>query len=224
MGLLFHGCPIVRVHFDLQTLGLYLYCHVDWRSVHTPRFALRATAVLYMRFCEIVYMMRWAWMQFAMYWHWNCTLQSHRIGMEPIHVWHHTQVCIAHRVNRTIVINNHSIQFLYLKNRSGTSHHVSEPREAEQRPKQIYTPLLWAKISFHPKENNTLVMQMGLKRRNPQSYFMSLLPLEMLPFWPIYLLVVTWKLIPSRAHWGNPRLVPGNVYPLGSREVFVYWH
>ena len=117
MGLLLHECPIVRVHFDLQTLGLCLYCHVDWE---------RQT----------------------------------------------------------------------------------------QRPRQIYTPLLWAKISFNPKENNTLVMQMGLKRRNPQSYFMSLLPLEMLPFWSIYLLVVTGKLIPSRARWGNPRLVSGHVYPL----------
>ena len=48
------------------------------------RFALRATAVLYMCFCEIVHMVQW--MRFAMYLHWNRISQSHRIGMEPIHV------------------------------------------------------------------------------------------------------------------------------------------
>ena len=27
--------------------------------------------------------------------YWNCTSQSHRMGMEPSHVWHRTQKCIA---------------------------------------------------------------------------------------------------------------------------------
>ena len=43
------------------------------RSAHSVRFALRATAVLFMRFCEIVHMMPWFWMRFAMYLHWNHT-------------------------------------------------------------------------------------------------------------------------------------------------------
>ena len=55
-------------------------------------FALRATAVT----------VRWVWIWFAMYLHCNRTLQSHRIGMELIHVRHHTQVCITHRANRTV--------------------------------------------------------------------------------------------------------------------------
>ena len=60
---------------------------VDLRSVHTVRSALRATAVLYMRFCEtVVHTMQWVWIQFVMYLHWNHTSQSHRIGMEPIGV------------------------------------------------------------------------------------------------------------------------------------------
>ena len=73
-----------------------------WRSAYMVRFALRATAVLYMRFCEIVHMLWWVWLQFAMYLHWNCTLQSHRIGKEPIHVWHRTHICIACRANPTV--------------------------------------------------------------------------------------------------------------------------
>ena len=56
------------------------------RPVHTVRFALPATAFFYMRFCEIVYTVRWVWMRFAMYLYWNHTLQSHRMGIEPIHV------------------------------------------------------------------------------------------------------------------------------------------
>ena len=146
MGLLFHECPIVHVvHFDLQTLGLYLYCHVDWRSVHTVRFALHATAVLYMCFCEIVHMMRWVWMRFAMYLHWNCTLQSHRIGMEPIHVWHHTQVCIAHRVSRTmwtVLLTTTQSNFCILKITVAHRTVWTSPERQTQRPTQIYTPLL----------------------------------------------------------------------------------
>ena len=37
-------------------------------------------------FCEIVHMVQWVWMRFAMYLHWNRTLKLHRIGMEPFHL------------------------------------------------------------------------------------------------------------------------------------------
>ena len=147
MGLLFHECPIVRcVHFDLQTLGLYLYCNAGWRSVHTVWFALSVTAVLY------------AFL-------WNCshdamgldaicnilTLELHiaiaqnRYGTHSCVTSHTSMHCAqskSHHVNS--VINNHSIQFLYLKNRSRTSHRVNKPWEADAptKPTQIYTPLL----------------------------------------------------------------------------------
>ena len=74
----------------------------DSRSIHTVRFALRVSALLYICFCEIVHSVQWVWMWFAMYFHWNCTLQSHRIGMEPILVWHHTKVCITCRASHTM--------------------------------------------------------------------------------------------------------------------------
>ena len=39
----------------------------NFTHIHTVRFALRATVVFfYMRFCEIVHMVRWMRMQFAM--------------------------------------------------------------------------------------------------------------------------------------------------------------
>ena len=43
-------------------------------------------SILYILFCEIVHTEQWGWMLFAMYLYWNHTLQSHRMGMEPIHV------------------------------------------------------------------------------------------------------------------------------------------
>ena len=53
-------------------------------------------------FVKLFHMVWWVWMWFTMYLHWNRTSQSHRIGMEPIHVWHHTQVCITSKANRTM--------------------------------------------------------------------------------------------------------------------------
>ena len=63
-----------------------LYVPVLLSSVHTVRFALRATAILYMRFYKIVHTLQWISMQLVMYLHWNHKLQAHIIGMEPIHV------------------------------------------------------------------------------------------------------------------------------------------
>ena len=77
-------------------------CEWTLRSIHMVRFALHVTAVLYMSFCKIVHMVRWVWMQFVMYLHWNHTLKLHRIGMEPIYVQHHTQKCITRRANHTM--------------------------------------------------------------------------------------------------------------------------
>ena len=33
---------------------------------------------------------------------WNCTLQSHRMGVEPNHVWHRTHQCIVRTWNHTM--------------------------------------------------------------------------------------------------------------------------
>ena len=41
-------------------------------------------------------------MRFSIYLHWNHISLLHRIGMEPIHAWHRTQVCITHKANCTV--------------------------------------------------------------------------------------------------------------------------
>ena len=55
-----------------------------------------------LRFSDFVHTVRWVWMQFAMYLHWNRTLQSHGMGVEPNHVWHRTHQCITRTWNCTI--------------------------------------------------------------------------------------------------------------------------
>ena len=47
-------------------------------------------------------MVRWVWMRFVMYLHWNRTSQSHRMGVVPIHVRCHTHYCIARMQNCTV--------------------------------------------------------------------------------------------------------------------------
>ena len=55
-----------------------------------------------LRFSDFVHKVRWVWMRFSIYLHWNHTLQPHRMGVEPNHVWHHTYQCIARTWNPTI--------------------------------------------------------------------------------------------------------------------------
>ena len=55
-----------------------------------------------LRFSDFVHKVRWVWMRFPMYLHWNHTSQSHRMGVVPNRVWHHTHQCIARTWNRTI--------------------------------------------------------------------------------------------------------------------------
>ena len=55
-----------------------------------------------LRFSDFVPKMRWVWMRFPMYLHWNRTSQSHRMGVEPNHVRCHTHQCITRTWNRTI--------------------------------------------------------------------------------------------------------------------------
>ena len=115
-------CERVLGFIYTRVKAIFSLIFVTLRSVHAVRFALRKTAVLYMRFCEIVHTVLWIWMRFAMYLHLNRTSQLHRICMEPIHVWHCTQVCITHRASHTMwtVSLTYTIQFLYLKNCSWT--------------------------------------------------------------------------------------------------------
>ena len=95
----------------------------------------RTTSVLYMHFCEIVHMVmvQWVWMQFVMYLHWNGTSQLHRIGLEPIHMWHRTQVCMVRRANRilwTVSLTTTQSNCCILKNRSRTSYRVNKPLQS----------------------------------------------------------------------------------------------
>ena len=55
-----------------------------------------------LQFSDFVHKVRWVRMWFPIYLHWNHTLQSHRMGVEPNRVWHHTHQCIARTWNRTI--------------------------------------------------------------------------------------------------------------------------
>ena len=90
-----HGTNATAIYLSKQMCW-------SWRPVHTVRFALCATAFFYMLFCEIIHTVWWLRIQFALYFIWNRTLQSHRMGVEPIYVWHRTHHCIARTGNRTM--------------------------------------------------------------------------------------------------------------------------
>ena len=82
--------PIV-LHLRFVTIASIIFenanADVDAKDPFT-RYDLLCVRQLFfnMLFCEIVHTVRWLWIRFAMYLYWNRTSQSHRIGMEPIHV------------------------------------------------------------------------------------------------------------------------------------------
>ena len=55
-----------------------------------------------LQFSDFVHTVRWVWMWFAMYLHWNCKSQSHRMGMEPNRVRRCTHQCITRTWNRIV--------------------------------------------------------------------------------------------------------------------------
>ena len=84
-----------RPCFDLVYRSSYIHKYMNRLTFKARSHVATATYLLLnMRFYEIVHTVRWVWMQFVMYTYCNCTLQLHRIGMEPIHVPHRTQKCM----------------------------------------------------------------------------------------------------------------------------------
>ena len=95
-------------------------------SVHMVQFALCATAVSYMRFCEIVHTVQWVWMWFCYVYvnwgayciPWNHTLQLHGMGIQPNCVWcRHTPVYRTHwkSHNMNTLIDTCTIHFPHRK-------------------------------------------------------------------------------------------------------------
>ena len=59
-----------------------------------------------LQFSDFVHTVRWVWIRFAMYLHWNCMSQSHRMGVEPNRVQCHTHQCITRRFKWTLKKQN----------------------------------------------------------------------------------------------------------------------
>ena len=85
----------------------------------------------FLRFSDFVHKVRWVWMRFPMYLHcWNCTSQSHRMGVEPNPVrCHHTPVHCTHMksYHMNTLIDIHTIHFLHRSRKQKKSHRVNKP-------------------------------------------------------------------------------------------------
>ena len=73
--------------------------------------------------------------------YWNCTLQLHRMGMEPINVWHHTHKCIAVTLYELYVLLTSTQPIFIAVAITEKSHCVNEPQNcfAAQIANQDFT-------------------------------------------------------------------------------------